>query len=101
MNHLEKNYSDIEKINEMGITFNNGNKIIFKDCIGNRYNSETCIAERNITASPPYFEFFTLDLPIRIIFNQKGILAKHKNNNNFRDLQKKINDMGYTSYDLS
>lgn len=101
MEYLEKNYTDIKLIDEIGIKFINGDKILFLDCIGKRYNSKTCVAERDFAASPPYFEFFTPDKPTRIIFNKKGIFSKYQNSKWFFKLQMKINDMGYSSYDLS
>ena len=101
MEYLEKTYFDIRAVDEDGITFVNGDEIVFVDCIGKRYHSATCVAERDITASPPYFEFFTPYKPTRIIFNKEGLLSKSINRKNFLRLQMQINDIGYSSYDLS
>ena len=101
MEYFENSYFDIRAVDEDGITFVNGDKIIFAACIGKRYNSATCVAERNITASPPYFEFFTPYKPTRIIFNKKGLFSKFINSKHFLKLQIQINHIGYSSYDLS
>lgn len=101
MEYLEKTYLDIKSVDEKGITFVSGDKIVFDDCIGKDYNSTTCVAERDITASPPYFEFFTPYIPTRIIFNKEGILSKSINHRHFLRLEMQINDMGYSTYDLS
>lgn len=101
MEYFEKNYFDIRTVDENGIFFVNEDKIIFADCIGKRYDSETCVAERDIVASPPYFEFFTPYKPTRIIFNKKGLFSKFINRRHFLRLQMKINDIGYSTYDLS
>lgn len=101
MEYFKKNYTDIKTIDKSGITFLNRDKIIFADCIKNRYNSATCVAERNIAASPPYFEFFTHYKSTRIIFNKKGLFSKSINCKHFLKLQIQINNIGYSSYDLS
>ena len=101
MEYVEKNFSEIRMIDNEGITFNDGETITFKDCIGRKYNSETCVAERDICAVPSYFEFFAPDKPVRIVFNKKGLFSKSVNHKNFLEFQMKINKMGYTTYDLS
>ena len=101
MEYLEKNFSEIKDIDRIGITFKSGEKIIFKECIKQRYNSEICVADRDITAQPPYFEFFTPNKPIRIIFYKTGLFSRIRNRNNFLKLQMMITEYGYSSYDLS
>lgn len=61
MKYVKRSFSEIRRIDNEGITFNDGEIIAFKDCIRGKYNSETCVAERDICAMPPYFEFFTPD----------------------------------------
>lgn len=106
MEYVERSFSEIRTIDNEGITFNDGEMIAFKDCIGRKYNSETCVAERDICAMPPYFEFFTPDrraaggIPVRIVFDKKGLFSKSVNRKNFLDFQMKINNMGYSTYDL-
>ncbi|MBE6902088.1 MAG: hypothetical protein E7478_06400 [Ruminococcaceae bacterium] len=101
MECLEKSFSEIEIIDKNRITFIDGEVIVFKECIKQHYNSETCVAERDILAKHPYFKFFTPDIPTKIIFDQTGLFSNLKNLNNFRNLQKMIIDFGYSSYDLS
>ena len=107
MKYVKRSFSEIRRIDNEGITFNDGEIIAFKDCIRGKYNSETCVAERDICAMPPYFEFFTPDrraaggIPVRIVFDKKGLFSKSVNRKNFLDFQMKINNMGYSTYDLN
>lgn len=101
MEYLKYSFSEIKDTNRNGITFISGEKINFKECIKRRYNSETCVAERDISAQPPYFEFFTPNKTIRIVFDKKGLFSKSKNSNYFLKLQMTIIEYGYSSYDLS
>ena len=101
MEYIEKSFFEIKDIDRNGITFKSGEKIIFVECIKQRYNSDTCVAERDISAQPPYFEFFTPNKPIRIIFYRTGIFSKLLIRNNFLKLQMMITESGYSSYDLS
>ena len=91
-----KKYSEIEKIGKDCIFFDDGTKIQINDCV--RKDTNTCIAERDITATPPYFDFFTGD---KIIFDKKGLFSKSKNKKDFQKLQLQLQSMGYTTYDLS
>lgn len=101
MKYLEKSFFEIKDIDSNGIIFTSGKTIIFKDCIKQPYNSETCIAERDILAKPPYFVFFTPDKPTKIIFDKTGLFSNSKNRKEFRKLQNLLIDFGYSSYDLS
>ena len=99
-------YSDIKEIAQDGIYMKNGICIYFDECISNsrKYlNNETstCVAERDITANPPYFAFYT-EIGEIIQFNaHKGLFAKKKNYYEFRQLQLLLQKMGFTTYDLS
>ena len=101
MECLEKSFFEIKDIDKNGITFINGEAIVFKDCVKQRYKSNICIAERNIFAKPPYFEFFTPDKPTKILFDKTGLFSKSINLKNFRKMQNLLIDFGYSSYDLS
>ena len=101
MEYMEKSFSEIKDIDRDHIIFISGESIIFKECIKQRYSSETCVAERDICAVPPYFEFYTPEKTIRVVFNSKGLFSKFKNRNNFRKMQMMISKFGYSSYDLS
>lgn len=101
MKYYGRSYNDIKSIDKNGIYFSDGDKILFAACIEQRYNSKTCVAERDMFASPAYFEFFTPDKPTRIVFDKKGSFSKHINRKHFLELQMQINNAGYSSYDLS
>lgn len=64
---MVKKYSEIEKIEKNGIIFSDGTRIQFDECM------EKCIAERDVTATPPTFVFFTGD---KIIFDKKDCFHK-------------------------
>lgn len=76
MESLERSFSEIKQIDRNGITFISGETIVFRECVKQRYNSETCVAERDLFAQPPYFLFFTPDKPTKVIFNKKGLCSK-------------------------
>ena len=66
-------YGDIKEITEKGIYMKNGFCIYFSECLANsrRYLKDektTCVAERDITATPPYVAFYT-DMGEIIQFN--------------------------------
>lgn len=100
MKYCERSYYDIKSIDKNGISFLNEDKILFAACIEQRYNSKTCVAERDMFALPAYFEFFTPDKPTRIVFGKKGLFSKYINRKHFLELQLQINNAGYSSYDL-
>ena len=59
---VEYSYSKIKIINDKGITFKDGTKIIFEECRCNwakekELDDTHCVAERNMSASKPYFIF--------------------------------------------
>lgn len=57
-------------------------------------NQSKCVAQRDICAEPCCFTFFTKPFT-KIEFT--GLKAKSK----FRDFQMKINEVGWTTFDLS
>ena len=99
-------YSDIQEITQKGISLKDGTFIDFIVCVRNAceyFNNDvtSCVAERNSYANPPYFEFFS-DERVKIEFNtHKGLFAKKKNYDDFRNLQQALQDINYTTYDLS
>lgn len=96
----ERHYSEIKAVDRNGITFEDGTEILFSECAG-LYDSETCVAERDVTASPPYFSFGTPDQPTKILFDRKGVFSAYKNRNEFRSLELSIIKAGYKTFDLS
>lgn len=106
MKYREISFSDISVINNKGITFSNGEQLLFSDCVSVRkkaYPDSVCVAERDITALPPYFEFFadSTGMPVRIVFDKKGLFSKSKNHKQFHELKNSIEEAGYGTFDLS
>ena len=93
-------YSDIVSLTAEGIAFRNHDSIVFAECIRNNHGSR-CIAERNIFASPAYFDFYPLGVLTRIVFDKRGLFSASRNRKDFLYLQKMILSYGYTTYDLS
>lgn len=105
----EISISEVVSVDEAGIIFKNGGKIIFSECIKNfnvRYpqSNMKCVARRDITAKPPYFLFYTGEIEeqkIQLVFDMKGLFSKSKNEKAFLRLQLQIKNYGFTTYDLS
>lgn len=102
------NFNSIKNVSEKSIIFTDGFEISFDECIkgfkrkySNFENISNCIAERNIFAKPPYFQFYIEDMEIKLVFNCKGLFSKKRNENFFHSFQNKILFMGYKSFDLS
>lgn len=95
-----KSYSEIQSIDKNGLLFKDGTSIDFSKCVNKKNYSGNSIAEREIIANPPYFEFYN-DEKIRIVFDKKGLFAKNKNQKDFIDFQKIVNNLGYKTFDLS
>ena len=100
---VEYSYSKIKIINDEGITFKDGTKIIFEECRRNwakvkelDINDTHCVAERKMSASKPYFIFYS-NKKVKIVFDNVFFLLKK----NFMNLQIKLNRLGYSSFDLS
>lgn len=101
-----KSITDVVSVSETGISFAGDIVISFPECAENFHaehgnTSMNCAGERDISAKPPYFEFYTGSNHIKVIFNRKGFLARAKNIGLFHDMQKHISVSGYTTYDLS
>ncbi|MBQ8967588.1 hypothetical protein [Ruminococcus sp.] len=98
MKGLVKSYTDIVSLDNEGITFSSGEKILFAECCA---EDEKCVAERDICAEPPYFDFYTGDRHTKILFNRKGLLSDTVNKREFAKLQRFIDEAGYKTFDLS
>ncbi len=103
----EYSFKDIQKITKVGILFNDGFEILFKECriewaIENniKENESCCVAERDTLAKIPYFLFFSKS-KIKVLFDKKGIFAQKRNRNDFQKLQVILNRFGFSSYDIS
>lgn len=97
-------YRSIKNISKKGIWFDDG---FFMDFESSRINwakshnvlpeRTYCVADRDITATSPYFEFY-FDNHVVINFNKRIFMNRHKQFQNFRFA---IEKLGYTTYDLS
>lgn len=63
MPYREISFTAISSVDDSGIQFTNGEKILFEDCVaarreqvGNGYDG-VGVADRKIIADPPYIEF--------------------------------------------
>lgn len=98
--------NDIAEITDKGIILKNGCSIDFSECaetfkIIHSVAESKCIAGRNITDFS--FTFYTLPKPTMIKFIEKNafieLFSKRNTRQRFYELQKKINELGYTTYD--
>ena len=117
MNDLPENYfadydsfteDAISEITREGISLKNGIFIYFSVCAenfkkANPKSNGKCVGEREITDWS--FTFYANPKPIMIIFIPRNKLIEFFSLNDtikrFHSLQRKINDFGYTTYDLS
>lgn len=97
-------YHSIKAINKKGIWFNDGFFIEFELCNLNwaKRNEilaeEThCVAERDITARCPYFKFYS-DSEV-VIYFKKGLFSHW--DKCFHELMFQIEEIGFTTFDLS
>ncbi len=95
-------YSKITGMDNSGILFGEEESIFFQECAQNfaRFYPESsgrCVAERNISAQPPYFEFYTCGKSMIVVFDELG-KNTHKA---FHEFQEKLESYGYTTYDLT
>ena len=104
---VEYAYKKIESIDSDGIVFTDGNRIPFEKCINNwaeengmKCTGSRCIAERNSTANPAYFLFFSTE-KVKVTFRHSILPWSKRHKKAFLKLQKEINQYGYSSYDIS
>ena len=95
-------FDDIKAMNSSGILFDNGLFMTFEECRKNfvRYYPESsgnCIAERNVTGFPQYYEFYTCGTSMLIQFDRPG----SDRQNQFRQFGQRLRSYGFTTYDLS
>ena len=100
--------NDIADITRQGISLKMGRFIDFNECAdtymkSHSTNESKCVGERDVTDNS--FTFYTLPKPTMIKFIEKGKLAELFARNNtrqrFYELQKKINELGYKTFDMS
>ncbi len=100
--------NDILEITARGISLKNEMYIDFAECTEvwakeNSLKESKCVGQRDSTDYS--FTFYTLPKPIVIKFISKGKLVefftKRAAYRRFRELQKKIIEFGYRTYDMS
>ena len=102
-------YFDVVNINRLGITVTKGKtdiNIYFNECAKNYANenhleNSRCVATRDVTKLT--FTFYTIPKS-KIVFKKhffKDLFSGKSAVSKFLELQKTINEYGYTSYDLS
>lgn len=117
MNDLPESYfadyysfseDEIVEITKTGISLKNGVFIDFSVCAenfkkANPKSNGKCVGEREI--SDWSFTFYASPKPIMIKFISRSKLSEFLSTNNtakrFQSLQRRINDFGYTTYDLA
>ena len=98
----------ILEITSQGISLKNGMYIDFAECAEvwakvNSLEESKCVGDRDIIDGS--FTFYTLPKPIMIKFMKKGKLAeffsKNDTRHRFHNLQFKIVECGYQTYDMT
>ncbi|MDE6036379.1 MAG: hypothetical protein K2G36_10805, partial [Ruminococcus sp.] len=88
-----KSISNVISKDKSGFSLSENVSVYFPDCAVNfnaehHDSSKNCIGIRDISANPPYYEFFTGENHIKILFDIKGIFHKSKNRKLFNDMRK-------------
>lgn len=100
--------NEVLEITTQGIALKNGMYINFAECAEvwakvNSLEESKCVGERDIIDGS--FTFYTLPKPIMIKFVKKGKLAEFFSKNNtshhFHNLQFKIIECGFRTYDMT
>ena len=100
--------NDIVEITHQGISLKMGKFIDFLQCADtfmktHSANESMCVGGRDITDNS--FTFYTLPKPTMIKFIEKGkfaeLIARKNTRQRFYELQKKINELGYKTFDIS
>ena len=103
----EYNYSDIVKIDKIGILFSDEGFVEFEECKcewakenGINVADTVCVALRFSEGDDRHFIFYCKK-KVKLYFSFKGILKKKKSRDKFSEMQVLLNRYGYTSYDVS
>ena len=100
--------NEISDISSQGIALKSGIYIDFNECTKvwaevNSLEKTTCVGERDVTDLS--FTFYTHPKPIMIKYIPKGrlteLFSKHNTVCRFHDLQNKIYEYGFTTFDIS
>lgn len=103
---MQYQYQDIVKLSQEGILMSDGFQISFQACSQTwkhmkKVEASTCVAERDITAKPPYFRFYTDDNMIEIVCAGKGLFQKRQSEKMFDQLRQEILRWGFSTFDMS
>ena len=55
MEYITKSFYDIKDIDSNMIIFKDESTIEFDECAGNKYDVDTCVADRDINVVPAFF----------------------------------------------
>ena len=100
--------NEISEVSPKDITLRNGMHIDFIECTKvwaevNSLEKSTCVGERDIADLS--FTFYCLPKPIMIKFIKKGKMyekfSKRNASYRFHELQNKISEYGFTTFDMS
>lgn len=98
-------FDDITGVSEMRIDFKDGHWFGFAECVQlykrDFPQSKNCVGQRDITANPPYIEFWSFYHHDKVVFDKRGVFSKNQNEKNFRELCRTIEKYGYSTFDLS
>lgn len=86
---------------------NDGYNINFNECRTNWVNSRkincsdtVCVADRFLSDDEAYFLFYTNDR-VKIVFKKAFFIWKSKRRKKFMEIQMRLNNFGYSSFDCS
>lgn len=101
----EVSFDEIAEVKERGISFKDMHWFDFAECVymyrRDFPSSRNCVGERDITAKPPYIEFWSFYHHDKVVFDRRGAFSKNKNTDNFHKLFELIEKYGYSTRDLS
>lgn len=104
---IEYNWKQIARLDKNGIAFSDETVILFDECRANwaksrgiRIEDTSCVAERDITGTPPYFLFYTNNR-IKVVFKKSFFSWSKEYKKKFTDIQMGLIRFGYSSYDCS
>lgn len=103
----EYNYSDIVRVDKVGILFSDAKFMKFEECRCEWANENNisvedtvCIAFRFAEGDKRHFIFYSKER-IKLNFRFNGIFRNKKSRDKFSEMQVMLNRYGYTSYDGS
>lgn len=89
---FRKRYAQIESIDSEKLAFDDGSVFFW-----NQFTA----AERDITAKPPYFRFYSDLIELYVLFDQLGMLSSRKTAQSFHNFMTQLDAVGIRTLDLS